>query len=597
LSEVCLVWLFCNQNGLAQTPPNVWNTNGPGQTVYRTVVDPSDPEIIYATGPTGVYKSIDNGATWVTARLNVGGSLEIDPVEPMTLYLGTSYGLYRTTDGAENFYRTTCPLENIALVKVAPSDHRIIYALTDAENPTDNHMLVSVDAGVSWTRRPMPSAVLSAWFFEIDPHDANVLYTYQASWDDVVLSKSVDGGMAWSQFAIAGSVLPTWQIVIDRSDSRILYAATLYGVYKSTDGGNNWYRRGTPRPSASVSSIAIDPVVPGTLYAGSVIDGCCYTGVFKSTDDGSTWTEFNTGLNGLEIWQLAIDRSGRFLHAVNAPGNIFTVRLRDDPRVRSAFDFDGDGRADVSVFRPSDDNWYVDRSSQGFAATPFGLADDKITPADYDGDGKTDVAVYRDGTWYWLNSSDGSFRALQFGLVGDIPVPADRTGDGRADLGVYRGGSWYTLDTSNGQVNSLQFGLAADKPVVGDYDGDGRADEAVYRDGTWYLNRSTLGFAAISFGLPADKLVPADYDGDGKTDFAVYRDGTWYVLGSREGYSSLQFGLPSDVPSPADFDGDGRADPAVYRNGIWYLNQSTQGFASVQFGTGGDTPVPSTYVR
>lgn len=86
------------------------------------------------------------------------------------------------------------------------------------------------------------------------------------------------------------------------------------------------------------------------------------------------------------------------------------------------FDFDGDTRADLGVFRSSDSIWYLNRSQTGFSATQFGLSNDKPVPADFDGDGKTDIAVFRDGIWYLLRSMQG-FAVTQFGLANDKPVP------------------------------------------------------------------------------------------------------------------------------------------------------------------------------
>jgi uncharacterized delta-60 repeat protein len=265
------------------------------------------------------------------------------------------------------------------------------------------------------------------------------------------------------------------------------------------------------------------------------------------------------------------------------------------------FDFDGDLKADVSVFRNG--VWHLNRSTAGYSAFQFGFNSDQIVPADFDGDGKTDIAVFRpnEGNWYWFNSGSSTYSIVHFGANGDVPVPADYDGDLRADYAVYRSGVWYIQRSSAGLLIT-QFGLAADKPVPADYDGDGKYDIAVYRDGTWYVQRTAAGLLITQFGLSADKPLAADYDGDGKSDIAVWRpsEGVWYITQSSNGaIRTFAWGVSSDTPATGDYDGDGKTDLAFYRgSGEWWIWQSQTNNYSVQlFGIAGDMPVPSAYVR
>jgi hypothetical protein len=271
-------------------------------------------------------------------------------------------------------------------------------------------------------------------------------------------------------------------------------------------------------------------------------------------------------------------------------------------------DFDGDGKTDFSVFRPTTGDWIVEKSSDGSQSTQnWGLPGDIMTPGDYDGDGKTDTAIFRPstGTWWIVMSSDGSRPAIKFGVSGDVPVAADYDADGKTDIAVWRPstGVWYINQSTLG-VRIVQWGGAfGDKAFSGDYEGDGKADLVIWRpsNGVWYILQSSSSIPVYSaFGVSGDRPLFADFDGDARSDLAVYRpsNGVWYTLNSSNGaFTGYQFGIAEDVPVPADYDGDGKSDIAVVRpsTNVWYrLNSANGSFNVREFGTTGDSPSPSS---
>lgn len=361
-----------------------------------------------------------------------------------------------------------------------------------------------------------------------------------------------------------------------------------------------------------VTNVGVDPSITVTTTSPTyrpmiyVTSGCQAgqgNAVYTLIDD-SRWGSGNTatvGWPGLYYAQLG-RRYYLFVDSqVAAEGGNYALTVKD-MQISTAIpvranrpDFDGDGRADVSVYRPGDSTWYVDSSSHGFSVTQFGISTDQTAPADFDGDGKTDIAIFRDGDWWILRTSDSTAGVVSFGQAGDIPVPADYSGDGRSDIAVFRNGEWWMYNSANGQTSVASFGQGGDKPVPADYTGDGRSEIAVFRSGQWWIfDLATGHYSVVNLGQAGDRPIPGDYNGYGRSDPAVYRDGKW-IFGPT---NIAQWGLPTDVPVPGDYDGDGVTDMAIYRNGEWWIRRSQSGQLDVRvFGLAGDTPVPAMYSR
>ncbi|MEP6945646.1 MAG: Ig-like domain repeat protein [Acidobacteriota bacterium] len=367
-------------------------------------------------------------------------------------------------------------------------------------------------------------------------------------------------------------------------------------------------------PVSALPGVAFNFTVMALDAGENIVVGYSGTVHFTSTDGAAVLPANTTLIAGTRTLSATLATAG--IQRITATDTVSAISgVSNNINVigtgrRTRADFDGDGRSDISVFRPSEGNWYLFNSSIGFSAVHWGQTGDVIVPGDYDGDGKADFAVWRPSVavYYVLNSSNFTFTSISYGQSTDIPVTGDFDGDGRADFAVYRPSTstWFVNSSSTAQTASILFGAAGDIPFSMDNDGDGKSNIAVYRpsNGTWYIARPTgvpaTNFDAIPFGTTGDIIVPADYDGDGRDDIAVFRpsSGTWFIVRSSDGgLMQTHFGSSSDIPVPADYDGDGRDDIAVYRpsNGTWYLNGSTDGFAAQVFGISTDIPVPAAY--
>ena len=299
-------------------------------------------------------------------------------------------------------------------------------------------------------------------------------------------------------------------------------------------------------------------------------------------------------------------------------------------------DFDGDGTADIVVWRPSTGMWHF-RDSNVHSDVQWGTPGDVPVVGDFDGDGTVDVVVWRPSTGVWHFNDPAVGSDVQWGTWGDVPVPGDFDGDGTVDVVVWRPstGVWHFNDPALG--DPVQWGAAGDTPIAVDPEGDGTFVPAVWRssDSTWYvlgdppstalrwgapgdipIARSYVlavpktpqravfrpvdgawfveGRPPSNLGLLGDTPVPADYDGDGQDSMAVWRptDGTWHI----DAGPPIQWGAQGDIPITADFSGDGAVDIVIWRpdKGDWHFKDPALG-GPFQWGAPGDVPVAADF--
>lgn len=178
----------------------------------------------------------------------------------------------------------------------------------------------------------------------------------------------------------------------------------------------------------------------------------------------------------------------------SAGGSPFIVHWGANGDIPVSGDFDGDFRSDFAVVRPGPTNyhWYVllsnfnythvftestaGRLSELGGGMTWGLTTDKIVTGDYNGDGRTDMGVWRpsNGTFYIRQYTPGStylFRQIKWGASGDIPQPADFDGDRKHDAVIYRPSTnlFWVQQSSTLGVTVTQFGAPGDQPVSSPY--------------------------------------------------------------------------------------------------------------------------------
>ncbi|HET9794967.1 MAG TPA: hypothetical protein VFS34_10930 [Thermoanaerobaculia bacterium] len=267
--------------------------------------------VYVATEGSGIYVSTNTGSSF--SQSNAGlPSLTIEALADGTSAITSGsgdLGIARSTDGshwsASNAGFIAAEVQALAVSRSSPST---VFA------GTAGALYKSVDAGVSWTLLGGTVNVGGIAAVAVDPENAAVVY---AAAGDGGVFKSTSGGASWSPIGLDSTFV--FSLAIDLSSGSTIYAGASDGVYKTSDGGAHWTLVSPGGSIPDVRALAIDPVAPSTVYAGT--EG---SGVFRSTDGGAHWANISSSqpfVNSGTVSGLAVDPSSHAtLYAATANG-------------------------------------------------------------------------------------------------------------------------------------------------------------------------------------------------------------------------------------------------------------------------------------
>ncbi len=263
---------------------------------------------VFMAGLQGVYRTYDNGKTWIESNTGFVGSEVVDLVTSLdgTIYATTyNLGIFKSTDGGKNWVFASFGIKNWYGMQLAthPEDADTLFTTTNGG------VYKSTNAGKSWE--------LIGGSDLCDDEDAGGNCHYhgivvekeapfkvlvgsggdQYAKEGVGLTGSEDNGESWrnSDDGFVRDVHVS-KLVIDPNNNNVFYATTQgeteytdkvgdgAGVFKSTDRGNNWTQINNGLNSLETNVLAVDPNDSDVLYLGTDDDG-----IYKSINGGENW--------------------------------------------------------------------------------------------------------------------------------------------------------------------------------------------------------------------------------------------------------------------------------------------------------------------
>ncbi len=317
---------------------------GPGARSNKVLVHPTNPDVVYVATDTGLWKSIDGGASWANRRPGHVTDALLDPTAPETLYVGAQNdGVYRSTDGGATWvprqgttggFFTALPWGAAAeWVKLSMGQGGSVGTrfIAAKMGPDSGRVFLSTTAGDNWVMVPdvVQPAGYNEWtnVISVHPRFSNRILAGAVGLSRTVTSYTFD--------PTSGTHSDHHQVVYDPVDPTICYVATDGGVYRSTDGGATWALRSRAMTATQFYSVGVSqtlPLVVGgatqdqgvlKLRANSDLDWddvragneggffvvdpndsrTIYTtpwshNLRRSTDGGATWTDIRNGMMG-----------------------------------------------------------------------------------------------------------------------------------------------------------------------------------------------------------------------------------------------------------------------------------------------------------
>jgi photosystem II stability/assembly factor-like uncharacterized protein len=257
------------ENNIINSDDFIWENIGPtGGSVYSLAINSKNPAILYAAAGGGIFKTTDGGNQWLPVNSGLTSNvskLVLDPKTPEIIYaMSPRVGIYKSSDGGQNW-----------------------NLVGEGFNAFDIYTLA------------------------IDPITPTTLYVGLIGSRGGVY-KSVDSGMTWVKTRLINTEVSI--IEPDPFSPGTIYAVADGGLVKSTDGGQKWNpaSEGLPEPPYKyVQCLAVDPTRPGILYVGIETNG-----IYKSTNAGGIWKRADDGLEGNNsCGELVIDPSGQTIYA------------------------------------------------------------------------------------------------------------------------------------------------------------------------------------------------------------------------------------------------------------------------------------------